>query len=59
VLAPDGRAATVEAAGAAATAVERGWVSERLGERTPTDVLVQSVEADLPARLGWRIRPHG
>lgn len=35
---------------------ERGWLSERLFERTEIDVAVQRVERALPVELGWTIR---
>jgi hypothetical protein len=39
-----------------AHALERGWLSERLFERTEIDVAVQRVERALPVELGWTIR---
>jgi uncharacterized heparinase superfamily protein len=53
VLAPGERVVSVEPE----AAIQQGRVGERLGEGTPTDVLVQSVEDELPVQLGWRIRP--
>ncbi len=38
-----------------APAVEQGWSSEHFGERSPTDVLLVTSEAELPIETGWRV----
>jgi len=59
VLAPGAPSDRIEAVDGARMGVEAGWVSERFAEPIATDVLVASLDGELPVELGWRIRPTG
>jgi len=56
VWAPEPGPAELEVIGGEAVATERGWVSERFGERTETTVSALLTERELPTSIGFRVR---
>ena len=55
ILAPGPRRVAVTALDGTSLRTEQGIVSERFGQREPSDVLVLSREGELPLEFGWRI----
>jgi uncharacterized heparinase superfamily protein len=54
----DGRVHLLEWWGVDALALEDGWVSDRYGVRVRGNVVIGSVEGELPLRFGFRFVPH-
>jgi hypothetical protein len=56
VWAPRAPEVELEVLGGAALTAEDGFVSERFGERVPTEVACVAAELELPASMGFRLR---